>query len=119
MGLHDSAGPTRCRLPEVVRIVQLEVETNGTGQGHIHSHAGLGPHLDAALHSRAIPIDEADQLRIEVVKGKVAPGPDAQYQVDGLAGATLTSVGVSNLLQFWLGERGFGPYLANVRRGAL
>jgi Na+-transporting NADH:ubiquinone oxidoreductase subunit C len=36
--------------------------------------------------------------------------------VDGLSGATLTSNGVTNLLHFWLGENGFGPYLAEHRK---
>ena len=33
------------------------------------------------------------------------------YRVDGLAGATITSRGVTNLLRFWLGEHGFDKYL--------
>lgn len=37
------------------------------------------------------------------------------YSVDGLSGATLTSNGVTHLLQFWLGEGGFGPYLKQLR----
>lgn len=32
-------------------------------------------------------------------------------RVDGLAGATLTSNGVHNLIHYWLGQNGFGPYL--------
>ncbi len=53
---------------------------------------------------------------LHIVKGGVDPGaPGAIHQVDGLAGATLTSKGVDNLLQFWLGEQGFGPYLARLR----
>jgi len=55
---------------------------------------------------------------LEVIKGRVTAGPDANHQVDGLAGATLTSRGVTNLLQFWLGEQGFGPYLQRLRREA-
>ena len=38
-------------------------------------------------------------------------------QVDALAGATLTSNGVNSLLHFWLGENGFGPFIANLRAG--
>ncbi len=34
-------------------------------------------------------------------------GPEAAHQVDALSGATLTSNGVENLLQFWLGETRF------------
>lgn len=60
--------------------------------------------------------DESGSLAITVVKGNVDPnGKDAQYQVDGLAGATLTSVGVSNLIRFWMGKDGFGPYLNKIR----
>jgi len=52
---------------------------------------------------------------IEIVKGGVKP-EKAGHQVDALAGATLTSKGVNNLLTFWLGEQGFGPYLERLRR---
>ncbi len=62
--------------------------------------------------------DEAGTVRIGVARGKVAPGSDdAAYQVDGISGATRTSVGVHRLLRFWLGDFGFGPYLDRVRRG--
>jgi Na+-transporting NADH:ubiquinone oxidoreductase subunit C len=54
--------------------------------------------------------------RIEVIRGKVQPGPDAEYQVDGLSGATLTGRGVTNLLHYWLGPEGFGPYLDRLRQ---
>lgn len=57
-----------------------------------------------------------DELAVEVVKGKVDPSsPRAEHQVDGLSGATLTSKGVDNMLQFWLGERGFGKFLNNLK----
>jgi Na+-transporting NADH:ubiquinone oxidoreductase subunit C len=52
---------------------------------------------------------------IEVVKGSVDPSaPDAGQKVDGLSGATLTSNGVENLMSFWLGEQGYGPFLARL-----
>jgi Na+-transporting NADH:ubiquinone oxidoreductase subunit C len=41
-------------------------------------------------------------------------GPEASFQVDGISGATRTSEGVSDLLRFWLGEDGFGPFLATL-----
>ena len=37
------------------------------------------------------------------------------YEVDGLSGATITSKGVSNLLAFWLGNEGFGPFINNLK----
>ena len=42
---------------------------------------------------------------------------NAPWQVDGLAGATLTARGVTNLVQFWLGENGFEPFLNNLKSG--
>jgi len=54
--------------------------------------------------------------RFTVVKGSViADSPQAIHQVDGLSGATLTSNGVTNLMRFWMGDMGYGPYLARIR----
>jgi len=58
------------------------------------------------------------EVALEVIKGTVETGaPGAEYKVDGLAGATLTTRGVSNLLQFWLGDNGFAPFIENLRAG--
>jgi Na+-transporting NADH:ubiquinone oxidoreductase subunit C len=55
--------------------------------------------------------------QIEVVHGTVnRERPEAKYQVDGLAGATITSRGVTNLVQFWLGEKGFRTFLENLEK---
>ena len=57
------------------------------------------------------------QVAIRVIKGSVDSGsPDAKYQIDGLSGATITSKGVTNMLQYWLGEEGFGPFLDRLRK---
>ncbi|MGB5695219.1 MAG: Na(+)-translocating NADH-quinone reductase subunit C [Polyangiales bacterium] len=62
--------------------------------------------------------DESGDLRIEIVKGRVsADDPAGDYHVDGVSGATLTGNGVTNLMQYWLGDHGYGPYLRNLRRG--
>ena len=54
--------------------------------------------------------------RFRVARGYVDnDSPQAEYKVDGLSGATLTSKGVSNMITFWLGEDGFGPYLQSMR----
>ncbi len=51
-----------------------------------------------------------------LVKGTVDPAkPGAEHQVDGLAGATLTSQGVTNLVHYWMSKEGFGPYLAKIK----
>jgi Na+-transporting NADH:ubiquinone oxidoreductase subunit C len=52
---------------------------------------------------------------IEVIKGLAGPPADDPFRVDGLAGATMTSRGVTNMLRFWLDEQGFGPYLEALR----
>jgi len=55
------------------------------------------------------------EVAIELIKGGVGPStPEAQYKVDALAGATLTSRGVQNLMHYWLGANGFKPFLKNV-----
>jgi len=56
------------------------------------------------------------ELKIEVIKGFAPPPDEAPYKVDGLSGATLTSRGVTNLVHFWLGENGFGPYLEKIEQ---
>jgi len=63
--------------------------------------------------------DDQGNVIIEVMKGQVDAGsPTADHQIDGLSGATITTRGVSNLVQYWLGPQGFGHYLARVRSGA-
>jgi Na+-transporting NADH:ubiquinone oxidoreductase subunit C len=52
---------------------------------------------------------------IEVIKGVAGPVAEDPYRVDGLSGSTLTARGVTNLVQFWLGENGFDPYLDRLR----
>ena len=85
---------------------------------------GLGGEVDnpawKALWNGKQVFDQDGNVRIEVVKGKVVPNrPETRYQVDGLSGATITSRGVSNMLRYWLGEDGFGPYLDRLKaRGA-
>ena len=81
---------------------------------------GLGGEVDnpnwKALWPGKSLFDESGKPAIRIIKGNVDPAsPDAKHQVDGLAGATLTSNGVDRLIQFWLGEQGFGPFLAKLR----
>ena len=54
------------------------------------------------------------QVVIEVTKqGQVT---DSSRQVDGMAGATITTQGVHRLVRFWLGAQGFGKYLARPHK---
>lgn len=83
---------------------------------------GLGDQIDKedwrALWVGRKIYDDTGATRIEVVRGFVArdgSNPDAQYQIDGLSGATLTGNGVTDLVQYWTGPEGFGPYLETYR----
>lgn len=53
---------------------------------------------------------------IQVAKGEVTDNaPDAEFKVDGLSGATITSNGVTALVRYWLGPDAFGSYLQQIR----
>jgi len=82
---------------------------------------GLGGEIDNPKWTALWPgknVYDDGQVALHVIKGAVDPaGARAVYQVDGIAGATLTSKGVDNLVQYWLGSEGFGPFLANLRKG--
>ena len=52
--------------------------------------------------------DESGNVGARVVKGISLN----EYQVDGLSGATITSNGVTNMIQFWLGDQAFGQFIA-------
>ncbi len=59
--------------------------------------------------------DTNGNLKIRVIKRKVDENsPNAKYEVDGLSGATLTTRGVNNLVRFWLGDDGYGPYIKKL-----
>ncbi|WP_201549775.1 Na(+)-translocating NADH-quinone reductase subunit C [Psychrobacter fjordensis] len=51
----------------------------------------------------------------DVATGVTKAGNPKENWVDGISGATLTSRGVSNMIQFWLGEQGYKPYLDMLR----
>ena len=80
---------------------------------------GLGGEVDnprwKALWSGRKAFDIDNQLRIEVIKGRAGSPDTDPYRVDGLAGATMTSRGVTNMLHFWLSEHGFHSYLERLR----
>lgn len=80
---------------------------------------GLGGEVDnprwKAKWEGRIAYDENWVPAIKVIKGPAPKPGEAPHKVDGLSGATLTSVGVSKLVRFWLGPEGFGPYLEAFR----
>jgi Na+-transporting NADH:ubiquinone oxidoreductase subunit C len=77
---------------------------------------GLGGEIDNPTWKAKWPgkkvFNDEWEMTVNVAKGM---SRDETYQVDGLSGATLTARGVTYLLQFWLDDEAFGPYLDNFR----
>lgn len=83
---------------------------------------GLGGEVDnplwKAMWKGKHAFDNEWNVKIEVIKGRVdRTSSKAIYQVDGLSGSTITTRGVNNLVRFWLGEDGYGPFLKKLREG--
>lgn len=82
---------------------------------------GLGAEVDnprwKALWNGKRLADDDGTLQISVSKSVPAAGKN--FHIDALAGATLTTNGVNNLVRFWMGETGFGPFLDNLKAGGV
>jgi Na+-transporting NADH:ubiquinone oxidoreductase subunit C len=104
-------------------FISLEDDFNTIKGLRFYSHAetpGLGGEVDnpkwRSLWEGKKAYDEQGNVKIEVIRGHVDyKMANAEYKVDGLSGATLTSQGVSNLVRYWLGKHAFEPYLSNMR----
>jgi Na+-transporting NADH:ubiquinone oxidoreductase subunit C len=101
----------------------LSVATDGSTVNGLrfYSHAetpGLGDQVDhPAWRAQWVGkqlYDENGAARIEVVRGP-AQDRSSSYEIDGLSGATLTGRGVTQLVRFWVGPQGFGPYLHKIQ----
>jgi len=103
-------------------FLALEPDLNTVAGITFYSHGetpGLGGEIDnPAWQANWIgrqAFDNNGHPVLTVIKGKVDQNSaDAVYQIDGLSGATLTANGVSNMLQFWLGDQGFRPFLTRL-----
>lgn len=83
---------------------------------------GLGGEIDnpkwKGLWSGKKVYDGDNNVLLTVIKGAVSDAtPQAEYKVDGLSGATLTSKGVDNLVKFWMGSMGYAKFLSNLKEG--
>lgn len=89
-------------------------ETPGLG-GEIDNAAWKASWVGKAIYSG----ESTDEPALRVVKGAVDPSQSgSEHRIDGLAGATLTANGVTNMIRFWMGETGFGPFIANLREAS-
>lgn len=103
-------------------FIAVEADGNSIVGINFYQHAetpGLGGEVDNPKWKALWPgkkiYDDSGKVAIRLVKGGANPGSaDAAHQVDALAGASLTSNGVSNLLQYWLSDAGFKPFLKQL-----
>ena len=96
---------------QTVQSINLydQAETPGLG-GEV-----VNPVWRALWKGKKVYSDKGD-VALTLVKGGVDESrADAVYKVDGLAGATLTSRGVSNLIQYWMGPECFATFLNKLR----
>ena len=104
-------------------FIALEGNLNTVAGLGFYEHAetpGLGGEIDNPKWKALWPGKQAyaDNFMLPAIgltKGKASA--DDIYNIDSLAGATLTSNGVTNLVKFWLGKNGFALFLANLRVG--
>ena len=86
---------------------------------NFYQHAetpGLGGEVDNPNWKAQWPgkkvYDASGKPALRLVRGGASTeGEDAQYEIDALAGATLTADGVSNLVRYWTSDAGFKPFL--------
>lgn len=105
-------------------FVALESDLNTIAGLGFYEHGetpGLGGEVDNPRWKAFWPgkqVYKEGTVAIQLIKGVVDPSSiDSSYQVDGLSGATLTSTGITNLLQFWLGQNGFQTFISNFKTG--
>lgn len=105
-------------------FIALESDANTVAGLGFYEHGetpGLGGEIDNPRWKSQWPGKEVyknGEATLGLIKGSVdTSNADAAWQIDGLSGATLTSRGVSNLVQFWLGDNGFALFLDNLNAG--
>ncbi|WP_299360423.1 FMN-binding protein [uncultured Paracoccus sp.] len=78
---------------------------------------GLGARIEEPAWLAQFPgrqaVDDSGQVRFAVARGQAS----SIHEVDGITGATRTSNGVTQMVRFWLGPKGYGPLLDAIRRG--
>lgn len=85
---------------------------------------GLGGEIDnpswKALWKNKQLFNETGRLILKVIKSAVdRSSPEADYQIDGLSGSTLTTKGVDYTIQFWFGELGYKTFFEKFKMGEI
>ncbi len=107
-------------------FISLEGDLNTVEGLGFYSHAetpGLGGEVDNPRWKKQwvgkeVYGGELTEPQIRLVKGGVsADAADKEHKVDALSGATLTSRGVQQLVNYWMSDRGYAPFLQKLREG--
>lgn len=109
----------------MIGFMALDKDLNTVLGLGFYSHAetpGLGGEIDnpkwKSIWLGKKVYSESGELKVSVIKGHVDEStPEHEYKVDALAGATLTSTGVNNLVRYWMGDNGYKPFLTNLKNG--
>ena len=102
-------------------FIALEADGNTVSGLSFYEHGetpGLGDKIEDPRWLGLWPgkkvYDAAGEPQLQVIRGQAAA--DDPHSIDGMAGATLTGRGVTNMLAFWLGGQGYGPYLRGLEQ---
>lgn len=107
-------------------FISLSADLNTVSGLAFYEHGetpGLGgeiknPSWVALWPGKKVYADDGSDVGLTVIKGKVnSSTPDAEYKVDGLSGATITTKGVDNLVKFWMGNMGYAKFISNLKKG--
>ena len=107
-------------------FVSLEGDLNTIEGLTFYAHAetpGLGGEVDNPRWKqqwvgKELYGEDMAEPQIRLVKGGVsADTRDREHKIDALSGATITSRGVENLVNYWMGDSGFSPFLQKLREG--
>tara|TARA_R100000306_G_scaffold62494_2_gene71159 strand:+ start:5652 stop:6458 length:807 start_codon:yes stop_codon:yes gene_type:complete len=108
-------------------FMALENDANTIAGFGFYEHGetpGLGGEVDnpawKAQWSGKEVYGEDGEVAIRLIKGGANPSaPGAEHHIDSLSGATLTSRGIENLIQYWLGDSGLKPFLERIKNGEI
>lgn len=107
-------------------FISLEGDLNTIEGLGFYAHAetpGLGGEVDNPRWKRQwvgkeVYSDDLSEPQVRLVKGGVSANAQSkEHKVDALSGATLTSRGVEQLVNYWMGDRGYAPLLQKLREG--
>ncbi|MEM6615846.1 MAG: Na(+)-translocating NADH-quinone reductase subunit C [Pseudomonadota bacterium] len=105
-------------------FIAVEEDANEIFGLQFYQHAetpGLGGEVDNPRWRnlwKGKQLADADG-ELQITVAKTPPPAGTEYHIDALSGATLTSDGVNNLVRFWMGEEGYGPFLEKLQQGGV